>query len=90
MIISGLEWDDNNLEHIIEKHSITPEEVEDICFGQHYAFTVKYKRKALFGQAMSGKYLMVVLERLSNNIFRPITARNMTPDERRKYINITK
>ena len=88
MKISGLEWDDNNLEHIISKHGINPDEVEDVCFGPHYACTVKYKRKAIYGQATSGKYLMVVLERLYGNVFRPITARGMRMEEKRKYLNI--
>jgi uncharacterized DUF497 family protein len=85
MKISGLEWDDKNLEHIISKHSINPREIEDVCFGSHYAYTVKYNRKAIYGQTTGGRYLVVILERLHNNIYRPITARNMTQNERRKY-----
>jgi len=85
MKITGLEWDDINLEHIIGKHRITSTEIEDIWFGVHYAFTAKYKRKAIYGQASSGRYLLVIVERLYKNIYRPITARNMTLSERRKY-----
>lgn len=88
MKISGLEWDDTNLEHIISKHGISPKEVEDVCFGPHYACTVKYKRKAIYGQATSGRYLMVILERLYNSFYKPITARNMTQSERGKYNEI--
>jgi len=88
MKISGLEWDDINLEHIIGKHNISPQEIMDICFGPHYACTVKYKRKAVYGQATSGRYLMVVLKRLYDNVFRPITARGMKKEEKRKYHSI--
>ena len=88
MKITGLEWDDINLEHIIGEHGISPKEVEDICFGPHYTFTAKYKRKAVYGQAESGRYLLVILERLYANIYRPLTARNMTQSERGKYNEI--
>ena len=88
MIIHGLQWDDNNLEHIIVGHRIQPVEVEDICFGRHYAISAKYSRKALYGQAESGRYLMIILERLNDAVYRPITARNMTVAERRKYKEI--
>lgn len=88
MKITGLEWDDVNLEHIIGKHRIMPTEIEDICFGTHYACSAKYKRKAIYGQASSGRYLLVIVERLYKNIYRPITSRNMTLTERRKYNEI--
>ena len=90
MKISRLEWDDINLEHIINKHHVSPREVEDVCFGPHYACSAKYQRKAVYGQASSGRYLLVILERLHKNDFRPITARNMNVTERRKYHEIMK
>jgi len=85
MKISSLQWDDINLEHIIAKHGFSPKEVEDVCFGPHYAFPAKYSRKAIFGKATSGKYIMVVLKRLYNSVYRPITARGMKKNEIRKY-----
>jgi uncharacterized DUF497 family protein len=88
MIILGLQWDDKNLDHIIEGHRIIPSEVEDVCFGRHYAITAKYDRKAIYGQAGSGRYLLIILVRLYDAIFRPITARNMTQAERRKFNQI--
>ena len=85
MKISGLEWDDSNLEHIIGKHNISPQEIMDVCFSPHYACSAKYNRKAVYGQTASGKYLMVVLKRLYDDVFRPITARGMKKEEKRKY-----
>ena len=85
MRISGLQWDDINLEHIIAKHGLSPNEVEDICFGPHYACPAKYNRKAIYGQTTSGKYVVVILERLYGSIYRPVTARGMKRDEQRKY-----
>lgn len=87
MRISSLEWDDTNLEHIVAK-GISPKEAEDVCFGSHYAYPAKYKRKAVYGQTTSGKYLMVILERLYGSIYRPVTSRGMKRDEKRKYLGI--
>jgi uncharacterized DUF497 family protein len=88
MKISDLEWDDKNLEHIIGRHGISPKEVEDVCFGPHYACSAKYRRKAIYGQSSSGKYIMVILEQLYVSVFRPITARGMKNSEKRKYQTI--
>ena len=85
MKINGLQWDDVNLEHIITKHHLSPKEVADVCFGPHYACSAKYKRKAVYGRTESGKYVMVILERLYDSVFRLITARGMTRGEQRKY-----
>jgi uncharacterized DUF497 family protein len=87
MRISSLGWDDVNLEHITSK-GISPKEVEDVCFSSHYACPAKYNRKAIYGQTTSGKYLMVILERLYGSIYRPVTSRGMKRDEKRKYLGI--
>ncbi len=34
MKICELVWDDDNIDHIA-KHNVTPDEVEDVCFGLH-------------------------------------------------------
>ena len=34
MVISGFEWDDDNIFHI-ERHEFTPEEVEEVFAGDH-------------------------------------------------------
>lgn len=85
MKINGLQWDDINIEHIMANHGLSPKEVEDVCFGAHYAIPAKYKRKAVYGRTAGGKYVLVILERLYNSVFRPITARGMTRGEQRKY-----
>ena len=88
MKINGLQWDDARLEKIITKHGLSPTEVEDVCFGPHYACSAKYKRKAVYGRTESGKYVMVILEQLYDSVFRLITARGMTRGEQRKYRTI--
>ena len=85
MRIRSLQWDDANLEHIIGKHGLSPNDVEDVCFGAHYAFSVKHNRKAVYGQTASGRYLLVVLQRLYGSVYRVVTARDMTRSERAKF-----
>jgi len=34
VVVSGFEWDDENIFHI-ERHAFTPEEVEEVFAGNH-------------------------------------------------------
>ncbi|TAK37058.1 MAG: hypothetical protein EPO21_00430 [Chloroflexota bacterium] len=84
--IRELRWDNENEDHIA-RHSISVEEVEQICFGQHRSTHTAYRdRWAVHGQTIGGRYLVVILaEREEPGIYRPITAREMTSAERRRY-----
>ncbi|TET42158.1 MAG: hypothetical protein E3J66_04085 [Dehalococcoidia bacterium] len=84
MKIEELEWDDQNIEHIA-KHEVTPQEVEDVCFGLHISQRVGERRHVLSGQSSAGKYLNVVVERLGGQRFRPITAFEMSDNYKRTY-----
>lgn len=84
MKIAGLEWDDVNAKHIA-RHMVTPLEVEDVCFGQHIAYAGENNRYILYGQTESGRYLKVVIARLRKNLFRPITAFEMSDSEKHSY-----
>ena len=87
MRIGELYWDDNNIEHIA-RHSVTPQEVEDVCFGLHIYVREGSKRYVISGQSASGRYLNVVLERIGKGIFKPITAFEMNENYKRKYKKI--
>ena len=56
MIISELQWDDENVEHIA-RHDVNPKEVEDICFGVHISAKQRGQRYILSGQSVGGRYL---------------------------------
>ena len=84
MKITGLEWDDENVEHI-NKHRVTPTEVGDVCFESHIAYPGKYDRYILYGQTANGRYLKVILKRLHATRFRPITAFDMSDSEKHNY-----
>ena len=84
MIISDLQWDDENVEHIA-RHSVNPQEVEDICFGSHISNKESNQRYVLSGQTMAGRYLNVVIERVGQGLFRPITAFEMSEGYKSRY-----
>lgn len=82
--IKDLYWDDANIEHIA-RHSVSPIEVEDVCFGEHISFRGQRRRYVLYGKTERGHMIMIVLERLLGQVFRPITARGMTEQEKQSY-----
>ena len=84
MIVNGLEFDDNNLEHI-GRHHITPLEVEEACSEKHITYKARYERYVICGQAVNGKYIRVILIRLYDSIFRPVTAYEMSEGEKKSY-----
>ena len=53
MKIGELDWDDNNIEHIA-RHGVTPQEVEDVCFGFHIYVREGGQRYIISGQSAGG------------------------------------
>ena len=84
MIIGELIWDDENVEHIA-RHNVTPKEVEEVCYSLHLNEKEGRQRYILSGQTESGRYLNVVVEKISGGMFRPITAFEMSESYKRKY-----
>jgi uncharacterized DUF497 family protein len=82
--ISELIWDDGNVGHIA-LHGVNPLEVEDVCFGIHLSQKERNDRYVLSGQTEAGRYLNVVVERISKKLYRPITAFEMSEAYRRRY-----
>ncbi|MBI4285063.1 MAG: BrnT family toxin [Chloroflexi bacterium] len=84
MIINQLIWDDGNVEHIA-RHDVSPKEIEDICFGFHISVREHGQRSILSGRTAAGRYLNVVVERVSKEVFRPVTAFEMSAAYKRRY-----
>lgn len=84
MVISGFDWDDQNVLHI-ERHQFSPEEVEEVFDG---AYKVRRARQRLYialGETLDGRLAFVVFRRLSKGVIRVVTARDMENNERRLY-----
>ncbi len=85
MQISDLEWDEHRVDHIA-RHNVEPFEVWEVCEDPlHLARREGRNRYRLYGQTAEGRYLFIVLEKTGGTVFKPITARDMTSGERRKY-----
>ncbi len=88
MKIHELLWPQDRLEHIA-KHSVTSNEVEEVCFGKpfvqrtksHGANPVYY----VLGQTNSGRHLFSVIIQFPDGKGYPVTARPMTDKEERRY-----
>ena len=84
MIVSGFEWDDENIFHI-ERHAFTPEEVEEVFAGNHKIRRSRQERYIALGETLDGRLAFVVFQRLSGGFVRVITARDMAANERRLF-----
>ena len=84
MKIISLEWNEDDVEHTA-CHGINPTEVEDVCFNPHIAVKGRFGRYVLYGQSSAGRFIKVILEKLYDHIFRPVTALDMTESEKHNY-----
>ena len=64
MKIRKLLWPEERIEHIA-RHNITPEEVEEVCFGQALVLRAKSEGENpvydVLGQTISGRYVFCVI-----------------------------
>ena len=80
-------WTQVVVDKIWRKHGVTPEEVEEAIYDDrpiwHKGTLESY---CLYGQAMSGRYLFIVLRRNDRRtLLKVITARDMEDKEKRYY-----
>ncbi|ADI15246.1 BrnT family toxin [Truepera radiovictrix] len=84
------EWDEHNLEHIA-RHGVSDDEVEaastDPC---RVPFSAHSGHLGLIGKTTSGRVLVVILARRGGGRWRPVTARDASPREKRSYRRRTK
>ena len=84
MVISGFDWDDDNIFHI-ERHEFTPGEVEEVFSGHHKIRRTRQRLYIALGQTLDGRLAFVVFRRLPGARVRVITARDMDHSERRLF-----
>lgn len=84
-------WRDKYVEKLTAKHAVSTEEVEDGIFNRPL---IRFWEKGqvrgedlylAYGQAASGRYLVVFFIRKFQTSTLPISARDMTDSERRYY-----
>jgi len=81
--VNWFDWDEVNRRHI-DRHGVEETEVEEVFGGRLYVRKVRHGYTVL-GATATGRRLFVVGARLEAGGFRPITARDMTPSERRLF-----
>lgn len=84
LYIGKLVWDVWNVAHIA-RHSVTPDEVEEVCHGDFVVQLGKKGRSLVFGPLKSGKMITVVIDPLGRGIYYPVTARSASRRERLIY-----
>ena len=88
MRIHELLWPRDRIEHIA-RHSVTPDEVEEVCFGQSLVLRAKSQGENpvyyVLGQTDAGRYLFSVIIQFPDGRGYPVTARNMTNMEERRF-----
>jgi uncharacterized DUF497 family protein len=84
VVISAFDWDDENVLHI-ERHELTPDEVEEVFAGDHRVRRAREKRYIALGRTFDGRFAFEVFRRLPGSIIRVITARDMDDSERRLF-----
>jgi uncharacterized DUF497 family protein len=84
--ISELEIDDENLAHLC-RHGVSPDEIYQCLWNRKKVRAKKGQRDRyyLYGKTDGGRLLFVVLVDLGGGSVRPISARDMTPAERKYY-----
>jgi len=84
--IEALAIDDHVLDKIESRHGVPFREVQEACYSQQRH--VRRGREGLykvFSQTGGGRYLLVVLADVGGGVWRVVTARDMTQQERRLY-----
>ncbi|MBI2931637.1 MAG: BrnT family toxin [Planctomycetes bacterium] len=72
-----------NVEHVA-RHGVEAIEVEEVLRGRLYVRKA-HGKYAVLGVSATGRRLFVVVAKKERGIVRPVTARDMTPPERRFY-----
>jgi uncharacterized DUF497 family protein len=88
MQIREFVWPQDRIDHI-DRHGVTPEEVEAACFGHPLVQRAKTEGDNpvcyVLGQTDAGRYLFCVIIRFPDGKGYPITARPMTDKEKLRY-----
>ena len=88
MRIDEFLWSEDRVDHIAQ-HGVTPEEVEEVCFGRPLVQRAKSEGDNpvyyVLGQTHAGRNLFCVVIRFPDNKGYPVTARAMTTKEKRRF-----
>ena len=88
MWIRRIIWPGDRIDHIA-RHGVTPTEFEEACFGDSLVLRAKSQGENpayyVLGQTEAGRHLFCVVIAFPDGNGFPVTAREMTPGEKRRY-----
>ena len=88
MQIAEFVWPEDRVKHI-GLHSIEPEEFEQVCFGKALVLRAKSQGKNpvyyVLGETEAGRHLFCVVISFPDGKGYPVTAREMTDSEKKRY-----
>jgi len=84
-MVKGFEWDSGNAGHILARHGLTLDEVEEVFLNDPLVRELGKGRFAAYGREGGGQYLTVVFIRKDAGVVRVVTAKAMNRWERRYY-----
>ena len=85
MEITWFEWDDKNIGHIA-KHSLSPDEVEDVAFDDApWIRKGRDRTRYMLGFTAGGRYVFTVYVLKDKGIARVITAVDMNESTKKLY-----
>jgi uncharacterized DUF497 family protein len=88
MRIERIIWPRDRIEHI-GRHGVTPLEVEEVCFGTPFVQRTKSQGENpvyyVLGETEAGRHLLCVVIQFPDARGYPVTAREMTAKEKRRY-----
>lgn len=84
MEVRSFWWDEENIEHIAD-HGVEPYEAEEAIDNAILVRKVALGKYIAFGQTDYGRYLIVVFAPKPNQRLRVVTARDMTPAEKKRF-----
>jgi uncharacterized DUF497 family protein len=88
MPISEFLWPEDRINHIA-RHGVQPEEVEEVCFGKPLVFAAESAGRNpvyhVLGETEAGRHLFCVVILFPGDKAYPVTGREMTDKEKRRY-----
>ena len=88
MPISQFLWPEDRIEHIAQ-HGVTPEQFEEVCFDTSLVLRAKARGENpvyyVLGETDAGRLLFCVVIEFPGGKGYPVTARDMTTKEKRRY-----
>ena len=88
MKVTQIIWPEDRVDHI-DRHGVSPKEFEEACFGASLVYRTKSEGAnpvySVLGVTAARRYLFCVVIQFPDGNGFPVTARDMTDKEKRRY-----